>query len=145
MTSPRTRRIADRIRVVVAEMLQRRVKDARLGFVTVTEVRVSGDHQQASVFYTVLDTEQRQATAAALESAKGLIRSEVGKQLRMRHTPTLQFVEDALPDSAQHIDDLVTQARNSDAAVAADAASATPAGEADPYKTAPENDDTRPT
>jgi len=124
MASPRVRKIADRIKVVVAEMLERRVKDPRLGFVTVTDVRVSGDTQQATVFYTVfaLDKEQSSedlaGTAAALESAKGLIRSEVGKQLGMRHVPNLEFIHDALPETARHIDDLLEKAREADAAVA---------------------------
>ena len=98
MANPRVRKVADRIQVIVAEMLERRIKDPRLGFVTVTDVRVSGDTQQASVFYTVLgEEEQVAASAAALESAKGLIRSEVAKQLGMRHAPTLEFIHDALP------------------------------------------------
>jgi len=127
--------------VIVAEMLERRIKDVRLGFVTVTDVRVTGDTQHATIFYTVLgDDEARKASAAALESAKGLIRSEVGKQLGMRHTPTLEFIPDALPDTAAHIEDLLAEARRSDAEVAAAAAGATYAGEADPYKH-PEDDD----
>ncbi len=117
MSNPRVRRIADRIKVVVAEMLERRIKDPRLAnenghLVTVTDVRVSGDAQQASVFYTVLGEEADLAgTAAALESAKGLIRSEVGRQLGTRHVPTLEFIHDALPESARHIDDLLERAR----------------------------------
>ncbi len=88
MSSPRVRKIADRIKVIVAEMLERRVKDPRLGFVTVTDVRVSGDTQQASIFYTVLgEAGGSGRDAVALESAKGLLRSEVGKQLGMRHVP----------------------------------------------------------
>src|SRR3954467_10289991 len=139
MTNPRVRRIADRIQVTVAEMLQRRIKDPRLGFVTVTDVRVSGDTQHASVFYTVLgEEEQAAASAAALESAKGLIRSEVGKQLGMRHVPTLEFIRDALPSDARPIEDLLEQARESDAAVAASAAGAQYAGEVDPHRKPPE-------
>src|SRR3954451_5390423 len=135
MASGRVRKVADRIRVIVAEMLERRIKDARLGFVTITDVRVTGDTQHASIFYTVLgDDEQRVASGAALESAKGLIRSEVGKQLGMRHTPTLEFILDALPESAAHIDDLLAKARQNDAEGAAAAASASYAGEADPYR-----------
>jgi ribosome-binding factor A len=135
VTSPRVRKIADRIKVIVAEMLERRVKDPRLGFVTVTDVRVSGDTQQASVFYTVFgEQEDLVGTAAALESAKGLLRSEVGKQLGMRHVPTLEFIHDALPDTARHIDDLLEKVRESDAAVAATASGATYAGDVDPYK-----------
>jgi ribosome-binding factor A len=137
MSSGRARKVADRIQVIVAEMLERRIKDARLGFVTVTDVRVTGDTQHATIFYTVLgDEEQRTASTAALASAKGLIRSEVGKQLGMRHTPSLEFVLDALPESAAHIEDLLAQARESDAAVAAAAAGASYAGDADPYKQA---------
>ena len=135
MSSARVRRIADRIRVVVAEMLERRIKDPRLGFVTVTDVRVTGDTQHATVFYTVLGDEAEQAaSAAALESARGLIRSEVGKQLGMRHTPTLEFVHDALPQTASHIEELLAKAQESDAAVARRAAGAQYAGEPDPYR-----------
>src|SRR6476620_11165251 len=142
MAPGRGRKVADRIRVIVAEMLERRIKDARLGFVTITDVRVTGDTQHASIFYTVLgDDEQRAASGAALESAKGLIRSEVGKQLGMRHTPTLEFILDALPESAAHIDDLLAKARQSDAAVAAAAASAVYAGEADPYRRPVDDED----
>jgi ribosome-binding factor A len=140
MANPRVRRIADRIKVTVAEMLERRIKDPRLGFVTVTDVRVSGDTQQATVFYTVLgepgvdERADLAGTAAALESAKGLIRSEVGKQLGMRHVPTLTFIHDALPESARHIDDLLERVRASDAEVAATSAEAAYAGDADPYR-----------
>ena len=139
MSSPRVRKIADRIRVVVAEMLERRIKDPRLGFVTVTDVRVTGDTQHASVFYTVLgDETQQAASAAALESARGLLRSEVGRHLGMRHTPTLEFVHDALPDTARHLEELLARARASDAEVAAAAARAEYAGDPDPYRAADE-------
>jgi ribosome-binding factor A len=142
MVSPRVRKVADRIQVIVAEMLERRVKDPRLGFVTVTDVRVTGDTQNASVFYTVLgEQEQLDGTAAALESAKGLIRSEVGKQLGMRHVPTVEFIADALPDSARHLDEALAKARESDAAVAAASAGATYAGEPDPYRKPREDDE----
>ena len=135
MSNPRVRRIADRIQVVVAQMLERRIKDPRLGFVTVTDVRVTGDTQHATVFYTVLgEGEQVAGSAAALESAKGLIRSEVGKQLGTRHVPTLEFVHDALPENARVIDELLDQARASDAEVAATREGKTFAGEADPYR-----------
>ena len=135
MSGPRVRKVADRIKVVVAEMLDRRIKDPRLGFVTVTDVRVTGDTQHASVFYTVLgDAEQQASSAAALESAKGVLRAEVGKQLGMRHTPTLEFTLDALPGDAHHIEELLERARESDAAVARNAAGAQYAGEPDPYR-----------
>lgn len=135
MAPPRARRVAERIHVIVAEMLERRVKDPRLGFVTVTDVRVSGDIQQATVFYTVLgEPADVDGTAAALESATGLIRSEVGRQLGMRHTPSVDFVLDGLPQNARHIDDLLVQARERDAEVARRAAGAAYAGDPDPYR-----------
>jgi len=134
MASPRVRKVADRIQVIVAEMLERRIKDPRLGFVTVTDVRVTGDTQQASIFYTVYgEDDDLASTAAALESAKGLLRSEVAKQLGMRHAPTLTFIADALPENARHLDDVLAKARALDEAAAA-ARGATYAGEEDPYK-----------
>lgn len=138
MSNPRVRKIADRIQVIVAEMLERRIKDPRLGFVTITDVRVTGDSQQATIFYTVLDASAdddaaRAASAAALESAKGLLRSEVAKQLGMRHAPTLEFIHDALPENARHLDEVLAKARELDEQLAAARGTAY-AGEADPYK-----------
>ena len=142
MASPRVRKVADRIQVIVAEMLERRIKDPRLGFVTVTDVRVSGDTQQASVFYTVLgEDEQVSGSAAALESAKGLIRSEVAKQLGMRHAPTIEFIQDALPENARHLDEVLAAARAADEQVAAQRASAEYAAGEDPYKKPRDEDD----
>lgn len=135
MSNPRVRKIADRIKVIVAEMLERRIKDPRLGFVTVTDVRLTGDSREASVFYTVLGGEaERAGTAAALASATGLIRSQVGKQLGMKFTPTVAFIPDAIPETARQLDDLLAAARAVDERVAAQAAGATYAGDEDPYK-----------
>jgi ribosome-binding factor A len=135
MGSPRVVKLADQIKVIVAEMLERRIKDPRLGFVTVTDVRLTGDTHDATVFYTVLGSEEEHAaTAAALRSATGLIRAQVGKQLGLRFTPTLAFVPDAVPENARQIDDLLAQARSVDTLVAEQAAGAAYAGDADPYK-----------
>ena len=143
MSNPRVRKIADRIQVIVAQMLERRVKDPRLGFVTITDVRLTGDTQQATVFYTVLgeDTDLM-STAAALESAKGLLRAEVAKQLGMRHAPSLTFVPDEIPGAARHLDEVLAQAKASDAAVEAVRQGASYAGEPDPYKK-PHEDEAR--
>src|SRR5215213_2253730 len=119
MTNPRIRRIADRIQVTVAEMLERRIKDPRLGFVTITDVRVTGDSQQASIFYTVLGADDELAsTAAALESPKRVILSEVAQQLGMRIVPSLSFIPDALPESARALDEVLERARKLDEEVA---------------------------
>jgi ribosome-binding factor A len=135
MGEARAKQLADRIQVLVAELLERRVKDPRLGFVTVTDARLTGDLREASVWYTVYGDEQARAdTAAALESAKGLIRSEVGKALGLRHTPSVAFFLDAVPENAGQIEELLEKARMADAEVAKAAAGAKPAGDADPYK-----------
>ena len=133
--SVRARKLAERIQQVVATMLDRRIKDPRLGYVTVTDVRVTGDLQNATVFYTVRGTEEERAgTAAALESAKGVIRSEVGKQTGIRLTPTLEFQLDAVPENAAVIEDALRAAREKDAELAALRADKSYAGDADPYK-----------
>jgi ribosome-binding factor A len=142
VSNPRVRKIADRIQEIVAQMLERRVKDPRLGFITITDVRVTGDSQQATIFYTVLGEDADYAsTAAALESAKGLLRSEVAKQLGMRHAPSLVFIPDEIPEAARHLDEVLAQAKASDAEVEAARRGATYAGDADPYKKPRELDD----
>ena len=138
----RVRRLADRVKVIVAETLETRVKDPRLGFVTITDARVTNDLREATVFYTVLGSEDERAdTATALESAKGVLRTEVGRQTGVRHTPSLTFIADALPDNARHIDDLLARAAETDAAVAAARLGAQYAGEPDPYRAPREDED----
>jgi ribosome-binding factor A len=135
MDEARARKLADRIARIVAEMLERRVKDPRLGFVTVTDARLTSDLRDATVYYTVYGTDEEQAgTAAALASATGLIRSEVGRQTKLRHTPSLHFVRDTLPEGARHLEELVARAREADAALAAAREGAKPAGDPDPYR-----------
>lgn len=131
----RQRKMADRVKVIVAETLEMKIKDPRLGFITVTDVRVTPDLREASVFYTVYgDDESRAATAAALASAKGVLRSEVGKQTGVKFTPTLEFIPDAIPETARQLEDLLKQAAVADAAVHAQAVRATHAGDPDPYR-----------
>lgn len=134
----RARKVADRIHEVVATLLDTRIKDPRLGFVTVTDVRVTGDLQNATVFYTVLGEDaDREASAAALASARGLIRSEVGGQLGIRLTPTIEFVPDALPETAAHLEQALRDAAAKDAELARRREGAAFAGEADPYRQVP--------
>ena len=141
MGNPRYIKVAEQMKVIIAELLERRIKDPRLGFVTLTNVRLTGDGREATVFYTVLgDETERAASAAALKSANGMIRSTVGKQLGMKFTPTIAFVLDAVPETAAEMDALLAAARASDADLAARSAGATYAGEADPYKKPAEDD-----
>jgi len=131
----RARKLADRIQQIVAEMLERRIKDPRLGFVTVTDAKVTNDLRDATVYYTVYGSDgERADTAAALESAKGVLRTEVGRQTGIRHTPSLTFVVDEVMDNAHRIDDLLAKARAQDEKVAKAAEGALPAGEANPYR-----------
>jgi ribosome-binding factor A len=142
MDAARTRRLSERIAKIVAELLERRIKDPRLGFVTVTEVRLTQDWREAKVFYTVLGTpEELQDTAIALRSATGVIRSEVGRIIGLRHTPSIEFIADALPDSARRIDDLVAAARQADEELAQAREGAQWAGDPDPYKKPAEDED----
>jgi ribosome-binding factor A len=135
MDAARTRRLAERIAKIAAEMLERRIKDPRLGFVTVTEARLTNDLREATVFYTVYGSVDEVAdTQAALKSATGIIRSEIGRLLGLRHTPSLTFVADALPESARHIEDLVAKARQQDEELARSREGAQWAGEPDPYR-----------
>ena len=134
MASERQARLGDRIRVILAERLEKGLRDPRLGFVTITDVRVTGDLQHASVFYTVYGTDEERAdTAAALKAATGLLRSEVGKNVTTRLTPTLEFIPDGIPENAAIIDSLLREAQTRDSEAAALASTAQYAGEADPY------------
>ncbi|MBF6045646.1 30S ribosome-binding factor RbfA [Streptomyces sp. NRRL B-1677] len=139
----RAKRLADLIREVIAQKLQRGIKDPRLGsHVTITDTRVTGDLREATVFYTVYgDDEERASAAAGLESAKGILRSEVGRAAGIKFTPTLTFVADALPENARTIEDLLDRARASDAQVREASSGAAYAGEADPYRKPGEDED----
>lgn len=132
---PRARKLAERIHQIVAVLLDTRIKDPRLGMVTVTDVRVTGDLQHATVFYTVMgEEEDRASTAAALASATGMVRSEVGKQTGVRLTPSIEFVPDALPASAAHMEEALREAAARDAEISEIASQARHAGEPDPYR-----------
>ena len=136
MASNRALKVADRIKEVVAQALETRVKDPRLGFVTITDVRVTGDLQQASIFYTVFGDEDAQSgTAASLASSKGLLRGEVGKALGLRIVPSIEFFADGLQEQATAMNDLMSQVRKADEELAKLRENAKPIGEANPYKT----------
>jgi len=143
MTDPaKVRRQAERIRELVAEVVRTQIKDPRLGMITITDSRITADLREATVFYTVLgDAEEQKATAAALDSARGLLRSTVGKALGLKHSPTLTFVHDDVQETVKHIDELLAVARESDAKVHELAAGASYAGDAQPYRVVDEEDE----
>ncbi|WP_350257608.1 30S ribosome-binding factor RbfA [Scrofimicrobium sp. R131] len=139
----RVRRVQENIKMTVARTLERRVKDPRLGFITITEVKATRDLQHATIFYTVLgDEKAARDTRKALESAKGLIRSEVGKALGLRLTPTISFEADRLPDEAASIEEALRAARERDAEIARHSADKEYVAGEDPYREEPvESDD----
>ena len=130
----RARKLADRIKVIIAKRIERGIRDPRLGFVTITDVKVTGDLQHASVFYTVYGSEEeRTDSAAALKAATGMFRSEVGKNITARLTPSLEFILDAIPENAAAIEDLLREARARDYETGKQASTAAYAGDEDPY------------
>ncbi len=139
--APRARKLAGRIHEIVAQTLRTGVKDPRLGMITVTDARITADLRDATVYYTVMgDEDEQTATAAALESAKGVLRSAVGRGTGVKFTPTLAFVRDDVADNAQHINDLLAQARAADENVHRQAAQAQYAGDSNPYRVDDDSD-----
>lgn len=135
----RARKLAKRIGQIVASAIEHEIKDPRLGNVTITDTKITGDLRDATVFYTVLGDRidaapDFAAAAAALESARGVLRSKVGAGTGVRYTPSLTFIADAVPDEARRIDELLAKARAADAEVARQATGATFAGDPDPYR-----------
>ena len=143
MSAPdRARKMAERIKEIVARRLDKGLRDDRLGFVTITDVRVTGDLQHATIFFTVYGTdEERQNSWDALKSATGMLRSEVGRNITARLTPSLEFILDALPETSAHIEDLLAQANQRDIQVAKEAKGKEYAGDPDPYVKPHEDDD----
>ena len=135
----RARRLSKRIQEIVASAIEREIKDRRLEFVTITDCRVTGDLHDAAVFYTVrgrtLDEEpDYESAAAALEKAKGQLRSLVGRGTGVRYTPTLAFEVDTVPEISAHLEELLDKTRARDAELAEQARNAKPAGDANPYR-----------
>ena len=138
----RAAKMADRVKEIIARRLERGLRDPRMGFVTITDVKMTGDLQHASVFYTVYGTDEERAdTAAALKAATGMFRSEVGKHITARLTPSLEFIADAIPENAALISSLLAEAQERDAEVEALASGAQYAGDADPYVKPREDED----
>jgi ribosome-binding factor A len=133
--NPRVRQVAERIREIVAEAVELRVKDPRLGFVTITACRLTADFRDATLFFTVYgDESARKDTFDALTASKGTIRTEVGRRLGMKHTPSITFMLDALPETSAHLEDLLSEAHKRDEEVESLRKSARPAGDENPYK-----------
>jgi ribosome-binding factor A len=130
----RARRLAERIKVLAAEALAKVVKDPDLGFVTFTDVRVTPDLSQARLYYTVMGTDYEiEKSKEVLEANRGRLRKEIGGQLGIRITPTIELISDDVPEAADALNDLLAEARRRDEEVGKLAKNAKPAGDADPY------------
>ncbi|MFX3674061.1 MAG: 30S ribosome-binding factor RbfA [Paenisporosarcina sp.] len=106
----RSNRVAEQMKKELGEIIARKLKDPRIGFVTVTDVEVTGDLQQATVYITVLgDNKKREETLKGLAKAKGFIRTEIGQRIRLRKTPELMFEFDLSSDYGNKIDNLLRQ------------------------------------
>ncbi len=138
----RARKLAERIKVLVAEALERAVKDPDLGFVTITDVRVTPDLQHAKIFFTVFGSdEDKKRSGSIIEKNRGIIRREVGRGLSIRLTPTIEFVTDEVPEVAAHLNDVLAEAKARDEEIASLAAEAKFAGDENPYKEPKSHDD----
>jgi ribosome-binding factor A len=138
----RARKLAVRIRQIVSAAIETQIKDPRLGMVTVTDARVTGDLREATVFYTVYgDQAQVEDSAKALSSATGVLRSTVGRQTGIKFVPTLTFVADSVPDTARELDAALERVRHADAELARIREGARYAGDADPYRRPAEHDE----
>jgi ribosome-binding factor A len=142
----RARRLARRIFTIVASAIEYEIKDPRLVGVTITDAKVTADLQNATLYYTVMgptleDSPDYAGAAAALERAKGVLRTKVGAGTGVRFTPTLAFVRDTVPDAVHRMDELLARARQADADVARVRQGAKPAGDAQPYRVVGDNGD----
>ncbi|CAG9607405.1 30S ribosome-binding factor RbfA [Pseudoneobacillus rhizosphaerae] len=111
--SVRANRVGEQMKKELSDIIGRKIKDPRIGFVTVTDVQVSGDLQQAKVYISVLgDEEQRENTLKGLAKAKGFIRTEVGQRIRLRKTPEIIFEWDESMEYGNRINTILHQLQN---------------------------------
>ena len=116
MTAGRMRRVDEAIRQVIGDVLSADLKDPRVGFVTVTDVRTSPDLRHAHVYVSVLgdggepsDPVEREATLEGLRSAHGYLQSRLASELRLKHTPALEFSYDETTDRAMRVEQLIDE------------------------------------
>ena len=117
MVQFRRQRLGDQLQVELAVLIQREVRDPRVGFVTVTEVRMSPDLRHARVYVSILgEEEQKEESLAALDRARGFLKAQIGKRLRLRHVPELRFTVDETLDHAERIESLLEGTTDRDGA-----------------------------
>ena len=114
MASIKQKRLEGIIRKNLMEILQFDVKDPNVGFVTITDVKVTNDHSFAKVFVSFIGATNRKEALAALERAKGFIRSELSQRLDIRRCPDLIFEIDKAEENARHIDAIIDEIHKND-------------------------------
>ncbi|MEK3886932.1 30S ribosome-binding factor RbfA [Bacillus sp. FSL K6-3431] len=108
--SLRANRVGEQMKKELGEIISRKIKDPRIGFVTVTDVKVTGDLQQATIYISVLgDDEQKEDTLKGLATATGFIRAEIGQRIRLRKTPEISFEFDESIAYGNKIETLLKQ------------------------------------
>lgn len=111
----RARRVAEVVRAEIADLLQKGLKDPRIGFVSIMGVKMSKDLRYANVYVSLFGEEkEKKASLIGLQNASGWIRTQLGKKISLRHTPEVRFFEDTSLDHAFHIDELIKELRGSD-------------------------------
>ncbi|KGX88402.1 30S ribosome-binding factor RbfA [Pontibacillus litoralis] len=115
MSDMRANRVGEQMKKELGDIISRKIKDPRIGFVTVTEVKVTGDLQQAKAYISVLGSEkEKQDTLIGLAKAKGFIRSEIGRRIRLRKTPEITFEFDEAIEYGNHIESLIRDIKSND-------------------------------
>ncbi|HLS20371.1 MAG TPA: 30S ribosome-binding factor RbfA [Bacillota bacterium] len=107
MSNIRANRVAEEIKKEMGEIITRKLKDPRIGFVTVTDVEVTGDLQQATIYISVLDEDKKDSTLVGLAKANGFIRSEIGKRIQLRKTPEITFEFDDTLERGSRIEQIL--------------------------------------
>lgn len=115
-TRNRPERVGQVVQQLLAELFARGMRDPRIGFVTITGVKMSPDLREARVYWTVHGAEQRQHTAKGLENARGFLRREIGLHLKLRVTPELSFTYDEAIDRGERIEQLIRQVHDQERA-----------------------------
>src|SRR5699024_5628710 len=108
MSELRSNRVAEQMKKELGDIISRKIKDPRVGFVTITDVEVTGDLQQANVFISILgDEKEQQNTLIGLAKATGFIRTEIGKRIRLRKTPEIFFETDESIERGNRIEKIL--------------------------------------
>ena len=121
MSDVRVRKLQEFIKQEVSQMLMRGMKDPRIGFTTVTDVEVTGDLRQATIYVSLFGSDkEKKDTLEALKHARGHVRSELGKILNLRHVPEIDFDKDTSLDYSMHIESLINEIHEHDAVASED-------------------------